>query len=150
MTSANCFFDDKEAELNRQFLEAGYIKGKVEDRESLEKIRQTIEHLVADYFGETIPHHGDLLNQIHHRVKPSDLNKLRVHIIQKMNDEPWLRIEYFKLARSMLETIVGNELAMQLRVNLSMQLPNDDSSLLPVHADVWSGDSPFEVVVWLP
>ena len=31
-----------------------------------------------------------------------------------------------------------------------MQLPNDNSSLLPVHADVWSGDSPFEVVVWLP
>ena len=25
-----------------------------------------------------------------------------------------------------------------------------DSSLLPVHADTWSGDSPFEVVVWLP
>jgi len=45
---------------------------------------------------------------------------------------------------------VGNELAMQLRVNLSIQLPNDDSSLLPVHSDTWSGDSPFEVVVWLP
>jgi len=41
-------------------------------------------------------------------------------------------------------------LAMQRRVNLSVQLPNDDSSLLPVHADVWSGDSPFEIVVWLP
>ncbi|MBX9836816.1 MAG: hypothetical protein K2X69_00740, partial [Silvanigrellaceae bacterium] len=43
-----------------------------------------------------------------------------------------------------------NELAMQLRVNLSIQLPNDTSSLLPVHADTWSGDSPFEVVVWIP
>ena len=49
-----------------------------------------------------------------------------------------------------LETLVGNELAMQLRINLSIQLPCDDSSLLPVHSDVWSGDSPFEVVVWLP
>ena len=43
----------------------------------------------------------------------------------------------------MLETIVGNELAMQLRVNLSIQLPGDDSSLLPLHSDVWSGDSQF-------
>jgi len=49
-----------------------------------------------------------------------------------------------------LEALVGNELAMQLRVNLSIQFPSDDSSLLPVHADTWSGDSPFEVVVWLP
>jgi sporadic carbohydrate cluster 2OG-Fe(II) oxygenase len=39
---------------------------------------------------------------------------------------------------------------MQLNVNLSIQLPKDDSSLLPIHADTWSGDSPFEVVVWVP
>ena len=42
------------------------------------------------------------------------------------------------------------QLAMQKRINLSIQLPDDDSSLLPVHADVWSGDSPFEVVIWVP
>ena len=29
-------------------------------------------------------------------------------------------------------------------------MPGDESSLLAVHSDVWSGDSPFEVVVWLP
>ena len=39
---------------------------------------------------------------------------------------------------------------MQRKVNLSIQMPNDDSSLLPVHSDVWSGCSPFEVVVWIP
>lgn len=39
---------------------------------------------------------------------------------------------------------------MQRRLNLSIQLPGDESSLLPVHADVWAGDSPFEVVLWVP
>ena len=39
---------------------------------------------------------------------------------------------------------------MKLRVNLSIQLPQDDGSLLPIHSDTWSGDSPFEVVVWIP
>ena len=57
---------------------------------------------------------------------------------------------YFRLARQYLEILVGNELAMQLRINLSIQLPGDSSSLLPVHADTWSGDSAFEVVVWVP
>ena len=52
--------------------------------------------------------------------------------------------------KPVLEALVGNELAMQLRINLSIQLPQDNSFLLPVHADVWSGDSPYEVVVWLP
>ena len=39
---------------------------------------------------------------------------------------------------------------MQNKVNLSIQFPKDDSSLLSIHADTWSGDSPFEIVVWLP
>ena len=39
---------------------------------------------------------------------------------------------------------------MQKRINLNIQLPGDDSSLLVVHSDVWAGDSPFEAVVWLP
>ena len=29
-------------------------------------------------------------------------------------------------------------------------MPGDSSSLLPIHSDVWSGDSPFEIVVWIP
>ena len=29
-------------------------------------------------------------------------------------------------------------------------MPKDKSSLLPLHSDVWSGDSPYETVVWLP
>ena len=57
---------------------------------------------------------------------------------------------YYKISKPLLDIILGNELAMQLRVNLSIQLPDDDSSLLPIHSDVWSGDSPFESVVWLP
>src|SRR5581483_5214546 len=49
-----------------------------------------------------------------------------------------------------LHEIVGNELVMQRNINLSIQIPNDDSSLLPVHCDTWSGDSPYEVVLWVP
>jgi sporadic carbohydrate cluster 2OG-Fe(II) oxygenase len=67
-----------------------------------------------------------------------------------MSREPWFRPAYYRLARGVLATLVGNELAMQRRINLSVQLPGDESSLLPVHSDVWSGDSAFEVVVWVP
>ena len=49
-----------------------------------------------------------------------------------------------------MEIICGNELAMQRKINLSIQLPKDNSSLLPIHSDVWSGCSPFEVVLWVP
>ena len=29
-------------------------------------------------------------------------------------------------------------------------MPNDSSSLLPLHTDTWSGVSPYEIVVWFP
>ena len=41
-----------------------------------------------------------------------------------------LRKNYYFIAKDILDKIVGNELAMQMRVNLSIQMPNDDSSLL--------------------
>ena len=55
-----------------------------------------------------------------------------------------------KISKKYLDILVGNELAIQKRINLSIQLPNDSSSLLPLHADTWSGVSPFETVIWLP
>ena len=61
-----------------------------------------------------------------------------------------VKIDFYSLAESFIKSLVGNELVIQKRINLSIQLPNDDSSLLPVHADVWNGDSPFELVMWIP
>ena len=144
------FFSSQEIEVTKQFLDSGFIISNCEDMDSLDRIRTMLAEITAVYLDDTFSEPEKLLNKIHTRIRPEQLNDLRVYIIQKINSEPWLRRIYFELARSAIETLVGNELAMQLRVNLSIQMPQDDSSLLPVHADVWSGDSPFEVVVWLP
>ena len=92
----------------------------------------------------------EMLNQIHQKIPVEELNKFRIKVIRDFNAIEEFREMYFKVARPYLESLVGNELAMQLRINLSIQFPGDESSLLPVHADTWSGDSSFEVVVWLP
>ena len=39
---------------------------------------------------------------------------------------------------------------MQKKVNLSIQMPNDEDSLLDMHSDIYAGESPFQVVVWMP
>ena len=39
---------------------------------------------------------------------------------------------------------------MQRKISLSIQYPNDNGSLLPLHSDVWTGCSPFECVLWIP
>ena len=49
-----------------------------------------------------------------------------------------------------LNELVGNELSMQKKINLSIQMPNDKNSLLDLHSDIYAGESPFQVVVWIP
>lgn len=145
------FLTDSEQILSTEYLSKGYVIRPVADIEALQWIRTQFVRLVAESL-ET-PLKGtpeEVLNHIHNHVPVAELNTFRLKIIRGFNAIPEFRQNYFKVARPYLEALVGNELAMQLRVNLSIQFPKDDSSLLPVHADTWSGDSPFEVVVWLP
>lgn len=149
--AASGFFDPEEEALIARFLDAGYLILPVENRPALERIRAHIASLAARHLGAAEPDDPYLfLDTIHERVDVAGLNDLRLAVIRGMNRESWFRPAYHALARRALATLVGNELAMQRRVNLSVQLPRDRSSLLPVHADVWSGDSPYEVVLWVP
>ena len=145
------FLSRNESELGNLYITKGFLVQNVEDKDSLDKMSDFIAKLAADHLGQPAPNDSSLfLNQVGRYVTPERLNTLRLAVINGINAEPWFRQCYFAIGRNLLATIVGNELAMQRRLNLSIQLPNDDSSLLPVHADVWSGDSPYEVVMWLP
>lgn len=149
--SAPDFLRDDEKKLCQEFLDKGIVKVKVEDKKALDKIQATIAQAAASFLSHSAPKKNqDFLDTIHQLVNADRLNEFRLHIFETMNKETWFREAYFSLARYALETIVGNELVMQRRVNLSIQLPQDDSSLLPIHSDVWSGDSPYEVVLWVP
>lgn len=145
------FLRAEEQAAAKRFIDDGFVTMPVDDRAGLDRIQRRAAELSADYLRSPLSNDPyEMLDTIHSRVSPDELNGLRMHVISGLNSEPWLRPTYFRLARSTIETIVGNELCMQRRVNLSIQLPKDDSSLLATHSDVWSGDSPFEVVVWVP
>lgn len=145
------FFSEKEIEIGNDFLRDGYRIFKVTDVKALDKIRLKIVTLVASYLGDVVPDDpDDYLNSIHLRVTYKDVNALRLYVFEELNAQPWLREVYFQCAHEFLNHIVGNELVMQRKINLSIQMPGDESSILPVHADTWSGDSPYEVVLWIP
>jgi len=145
------FLTDTEQAFTTEYLSQGYVIRPVADVEALQWMQAQFVRLVGETLGTQLNCAPDeVLNYIHRQVPVAELNIFRLKIIRGFNAIEELRQMYFRVARPYLETLVGNELAMQLRVNLSIQFPGDDSSLLPVHADTWSGDSPFEVVVWLP
>ena len=144
------FFEAEERALGDRFLSEGRLVLPAEDRAALDRIRNRAAEIAAAKLATGIGDPDRFLNRIHERVDSKALNDVRLAVINGLNAEPWLRPSYHRLARRALAAIVGNELAMQRRLNLSIQMPRDDSSLLPVHADSWDGDSPFEVVLWVP
>jgi len=145
------FLTKDELTLTKEYLRQGYIIRPAANKEALEWIRKKIFNLSKKDVSNDIPAEPNYcLNHIHESITIGQLNDYRLKIIGGINAESDFREQYFNLARPYLNTLVGNELSMQLRVNLSIQFPGDKSSLLPVHADTWSGDSPFEVVVWTP
>ena len=145
------FLRPGEMATSERFLDAGYIIAPAEDRIALDRIRELVAGAAARHLDLAMPAEpGAFLDTVHRHVDVARLNALRLAVLAAMGSAEWLRPAYFALARGLIETIAGNELAMQRRINLSVQLPQDDSSLLPIHSDSWSGDAPFEVVVWIP
>ena len=142
---------DEDLKIANKYSTDGYIIRPVADKDAFAWIQKNAASIAASSLKVKLPSDVEsFLDEIHKLVEPSTLNDFRLKVIQGLNALPEFRLMYFRLAKPYLETIVGNELVMQQRINLSVQMPDDTSSLLPVHADTWSGDSAFEVVVWLP
>lgn len=147
----DAFVSDAEKHLSEGFLRDGYVVVDVDDRTLLDAFRHEVVALVCNYLSCPVPQDDQaFLNSMHTRVAVADVNALRLHVFQQLNNHPWARPTYLALARSTIDALVGNELAMQNKVNLSIQMPSDPTSVLPVHADPWSAETPFEVVQWLP
>ena len=145
------FFSSEELELSNNFLRDGYVVRDAESESNLKGIRQDVIQIATDWLKQNNLESAsfDLANS--HKFVPNDrLNDLRLTIFAEINKRADIRQRYFSLARQTLATLVGNELAMQNKVNMSVQQPNDESSVLPMHSDIWTGDSPFQVVLWVP
>ena len=146
------FLTKGEEYLSKEFEKKGYVIKDIEDKDSLLKIRNIFFDSIKKNLGKStkFTNVSDLLNYTHKEINFSKLNEFRMKVLNEINKKKEIRKLYYNVSKSTLDILLGNEIAMQLRINLSIQFPKDKSSLLPVHSDVWSGDSPFETVVWLP
>lgn len=151
MENQNLFISENENKIRIKYLKQGYVVIPASNTEALDWIRGKFICIIKEELNiaNNITD-SDVFNFIHKKISIPELNKFRLSVIKKINLLPDFRQKYYQVAKSYLDIIVGNELSMQLKINLSIQFPEDDSSLLPIHADTWSGDSPFEVVAWIP
>lgn len=142
------FHSKIENSVIKKFNDNGYYIFKIKDKKNLNKIKKTIIQISEKFLKKKL--NKNFLEKTHHYINSDNLNSFRMKIYSNLNSKKWFMQNYYEMAKKELSILCGNELVMQRKVNLSIQMPNDDSSLLPLHSDVWSGCSPFEVVIWIP
>ena len=119
------------------------------------QITDTLTNLndINDAFRHFTTTHGisnTALEMAHKVVRNEDSNKLRLHIMQRLFEGTTFNRNYYNSAKHVIHNLCGNELAMQKRPGLSINLPNNANDVLPIHADTWNGVSPFELNIWIP
>ena len=144
----NDYHNQSEKKIIKSFNKNGYFIFNL-DKKILKKFKNEIIFISKRFFKKN-KIKKNFFENFHQYINPSSLNDYRMNIYSKLNSNLWFRKNYYELGRRELDILCGNELVMQRKVNLSIQLPKDDSSILPIHSDVWSGCSPYEVVLWIP
>ncbi len=151
MSLVQSFTSPQDQQLSETFLRQGYVLRDVDNRAALDALRHEVVKIVCDHLQLPLPEDdGYFLNHVHEHVGVAKVNELRLTVFNRMNAQPWFRPTYYGIAKSTIDTLVGNELAMQSKINFSVQMPNDQTSTLGIHADTWSAETPFQVVCWLP
>lgn len=130
---------------NKQFLETfkatGTVKFPVENNEALSILTESVKGV----FGKS-----DALNNIHKSYSVEQINEFRMQAFREINKIKGWEGLYFSLAEKLFMELVGPDILIQNKLNLSIQMPDDFSSKLGMHTDTLSGQSEFEVVLWVP
>lgn len=134
-----------------EFIKNLYNISKVSYPDTLNLIRAETIKIVCNFLSiKKIEDDDNFLNNIHKIINKNEVNNLRLHVYNEINKKNWFRPSYFNLGKDKIFEIVGNELAMQSKINISIQMPGDESSVLSMHADQYGGESHYQVVMWLP
>lgn len=139
------FRNDEEKQICTEYIQRGYsiCKGCNND---ISWIIDKVSDLVLGYIGGS----NIALETVHERLEQGKSNDLRLHVLKQL----WINEEFSKRfyvsCKATVDLLAGNEVAMQKRIGLSVQLPNNSEDELPIHADTWNGVSPYELNILMP
>ena len=89
------------------------------------------------------------LKDIHKYVVPAEINNIRVSLFNHINSLISTSSFIHNLCGNILSLSIGPDYVVQRKLNLSIQMPHDSSSVLPMHSDCISG-IPWQLNIWIP
>ena len=142
------FRSGQELLLSEAYAKEGYVIENA-DFKYLERMKCEIESAYREFTTARKKKNTSLINA-HHEISHEESNDLRLYIMHKISQGSTFQRNYYNAAKKIIHRLCGNELAMQKRPGLSVNLPNNPNDVLPIHADTWNGVSPFELNIWIP
>ena len=103
----------KETNLINRFKRRGYIISKVESIDSLNYIKNLTKRNLKKILSLKKGISRLNLNNLHEIITLEKLNDIRVNLINLNNKDENFKYHYFKIAKNLIYTLVGNELMMQ-------------------------------------
>jgi sporadic carbohydrate cluster 2OG-Fe(II) oxygenase len=134
-----------EKELN-QFKKNGYIYF----QSNLENEVQILQNLLLDHASNFLKTKIKNLDKIHQIVNLSQVNDFRIEMIKFLNKQTEFRNNIQEKLYPIMSSLLGPDLVIQKNTNLVLAFPNDEASQIPLHSDVWTGHSPYELNMWIP
>jgi sporadic carbohydrate cluster 2OG-Fe(II) oxygenase len=130
--------------ITSKFIKYGYFKFKLRSKE-FKCIKQILVSSIKKNTSIKKPN----LEKFHNQINIENLNKVRLNIFKQLNNKEDFANNVYNSSRKYIDLFVGNELCKS-DINLSIQLPGDKSSLLEMHTDFFSGESQYQVNLWIP
>ena len=130
--------------IERRFIKNGYIKLKA-NKSSLKYLVKEIKKYISKYTIIKKPN----LKTFHNQLPVSKLNSLRIKIYDELNKNKKFQENLYFIGKNSIEQMVGSEF-VRGNLNLSIQYPGDKTSLLSAHTDFFSGESIFQINLWIP
>ena len=138
----NNYKPEEKKKIN-QLIQNGYFKFKLNKKlfqKNLNILNKIIKKKLKQKYN---------LENFHKSYEVKKLNELRLHVFREINKNIQFRKNLFESSKENIEICVGSELCTS-DINLSIQFPDDSSSLLDMHTDFFSGESLFQVNLWIP
>ena len=130
----------------KKIVEEGFLITDVEDFKKLNYFLGLFLSFLKAEFKLDIKSVADF----HLHIGNKDINEIRMSFFKYINSIEDITYDYLCLAKNLIHDIVGDELASNRTLNFSIQMPNDSNSLLPIHSDTFSGESEFQINLWIP
>lgn len=89
------------------------------------------------------------LDEVHLALSEDKINNFRLAVIKFINKSEF-KNKFIEKVSPFFSTVLGEDLAYQKNLNLILVPPQDKTSILPLHADTWTGHSKFELAILFP